>query len=76
MFAIVAENHIKVYFSYRHDIRREKMFQNNTSLHTLKRVPIDENLDDFEDSSTDIGNKLDTKEHFEAAKSVWCSATT
>lgn len=35
---------------------------------TLKRDPMDENLDDFEDSSAGGGNKLATKEHFEAVK--------
>lgn len=33
--------------------------------HTLKRDPIEENFEDFEDSS-DGGNKLDTKEQEEA----------
>ena len=33
---------------------------------TLKRDPIEENLDDFEDSSGEGGNSPATKEHFEA----------
>lgn len=44
--------------------------------HTLNREPIDENFDDFEDSSGNGGNKPDTKEQVEALRSAWCSATT
>lgn len=33
---------------------------------TLKREPIDENFVDLEDSSGEGGNKLETKEHWEA----------
>lgn len=33
---------------------------------TLKRDPMEENLDDFDDSSGSGGNKLTTKGHFEA----------
>lgn len=43
---------------------------------TLKREPIDENFEDLDDSSANGGNKHDTKEHLEALKSAWCSATT
>lgn len=38
--------------------------------HALKLEPIEENFDCFEDSSTDFGNKLDAKEHFEALRSA------
>lgn len=34
---------------------------------TLKRVPIDENLDCFDASSGNGGNKLATKEHLDAS---------
>ena len=43
---------------------------------TLNREPIEENFDDFEDSSGKGGNKPDTKEHSEVLKSAWCSAIT
>ena len=33
---------------------------------TLKRAPMEENLDDFDDSSGRGGNRPTTKEHFEA----------
>ena len=33
---------------------------------TLKRAPMEENLDDFDDSSGSGGNRPTTKEHFEA----------
>lgn len=33
---------------------------------TLKRDPIEENFDDFEDSSGEGGNRPATNEHFEA----------
>lgn len=38
--------------------------------HTLNRVPIEENFDDLEDSSDEVGNKLATKEQLEALKSA------
>ena len=42
---------------------------------TLKRVPIDENLDLLE--SSDVGgNKLATKEQLEEFNNAWCSAIT
>lgn len=34
---------------------------------TLKRVPIEENFDCFEDSSGSGGNRFATNEHFEAS---------
>jgi len=37
---------------------------------------MEENFDCFEDSSGEGGNKPDTKGHFEAQRSAWCSATT
>lgn len=43
---------------------------------TLKRDPIEENFDDFEDSSGERGNRPATNEHFEAIRRSWCSATT
>ena len=36
---------------------------------TLKRDPMDENLDDLDDSSGSGGNKPTTKGHFESVKS-------
>jgi len=42
----------------------------------LNREPIEENFDDLDESSAEGGNKPATKEHFEALKSAWCSATT
>ena len=45
-----------------HLINRVDNWINNT----LKRDPMDENLDDFEDSSAGGGNRPATKEHFEA----------
>lgn len=38
--------------------------------YTLNRVPIEENFDDLEDSSDEVGNKLATKEHLEALNSA------
>lgn len=43
---------------------------------TLKRDPMEANLDDFDDSSGSGGNRPTTKEHFEAVNKAWCSATT
>lgn len=43
---------------------------------TLKRAPMEENLDDFDDSSGSGGKRPTTKEHFEAVNNAWCSATT
>lgn len=37
---------------------------------TLKLEPIDENLDDLDDSSAKGGNRPETKEHSEALKSA------
>lgn len=56
-----------------------KMWSNSLrkeNLSTLNREPIEENFDVLEDSSAKGGNKDDTKEHLEALKSAWCSATT
>lgn len=51
-------------------VRREKINNKKTQFLrlTLKRVPMEENFADLEDSSRKGGNKLATKEHFEAAK--------
>lgn len=43
---------------------------------TLNREPIDENFDDLAESSGKGGNKPETKEHLDALRSAWCSATT
>jgi hypothetical protein len=43
---------------------------------TLKREPMEENLDDFDDSSGSGGNRPATKGQFEAVNRAWCSATT
>lgn len=43
---------------------------------TLKRDPIEENLEDFDDSSGEGGNRPATNEHVEAVSRAWCSATT
>jgi len=43
---------------------------------TLNRAPIDENFEDLDESLEGGGNRPETKEHFEAVKSAWCSATT
>lgn len=43
---------------------------------TLKRDPMEENLDAFAVSTGSGGNKLATKEHLEALSNSWCSATT
>jgi len=44
--------------------KREKNIGHNAI--TLKRAPIEENLDDFEDSSGGGGNRDETKAHGEA----------
>lgn len=43
---------------------------------TLKRDPIEENLEDFEVSSGTGGKSPATKEHLEALNRSWCSGTT
>lgn len=43
---------------------------------TLKREPIEENLEDFDVSSGSGGKRPDTKEHLEALNKSWCSGTT
>lgn len=57
---------------YSYQIKRVDNWIKNT----LKRDPMDENLDDLEDSSAGGGNRAATKEHFEAVNRSWCSATT
>lgn len=37
---------------------------------------MEENLEDFDDSSGSGGNRPATKEHFDAVNRSWCSATT
>lgn len=43
---------------------------------TLKREPIEENLEDLELSSAIGGKRPATKEHLEAPNKSWCSGTT
>jgi hypothetical protein len=43
---------------------------------TLNCEPIEENFDALNESPAEGGNKPTTKEHLEALKSAWCSATT
>jgi hypothetical protein len=43
---------------------------------TLKRAPMEENLEDLDVSSGRGGNNPDINEHLEALRSSWCSATT
>lgn len=45
-------------------------------LHTLKRVPMEENFDCFDASSDNRGKRFATKGHLEAFSKAWCSATT
>lgn len=52
------------------------MTEKRCILRALNLEPIDENFDCFEDSSFDVGNSPDTKEHVEAFRSAWCSAIT
>jgi len=43
---------------------------------TLKRAPMEENLEDLDVSSGGGGNNPEINEHLEALSSSWCSATT
>jgi hypothetical protein len=43
---------------------------------TLKRAPIEENLEDLDVSSGRGGNNPEMNEHLVALSSSWCSATT
>jgi len=43
---------------------------------TLKRAPMEENLEDLDVSSGGGGNNPEMNEHLEALSSSWCSATT
>lgn len=43
---------------------------------TLKRAPMEENLEDLDVSSGGGGNSPEINEHLEALSSSWCSATT
>jgi hypothetical protein len=43
---------------------------------TLKRAPIEENLEDLDVSSGRGGKSPEINEHLEALSNSWCSATT